>query len=93
MGVIGSPQLMKDKASYRNSALKSNALTNDRQQDSLVGFTPAAILGVGGDEAIHGVLDIMNADVPYDVLRRAMPIHPTVSELIPTMLGELRPAE
>jgi pyruvate/2-oxoglutarate dehydrogenase complex dihydrolipoamide dehydrogenase (E3) component len=53
----------------------------------------AAILGTGGDEAIHGVLDIMNAGVPYDVLERAMPIHPTVSELIPTMLGQMRPAE
>ena len=52
----------------------------------------AAILGTGGDEAIHGVLDMMNADVPYDALQRAVPIHPTVSELIPTMLGELRPA-
>jgi pyruvate/2-oxoglutarate dehydrogenase complex dihydrolipoamide dehydrogenase (E3) component len=53
----------------------------------------AAILGVGGDEAIHGIIDIMNADVPYDVLERAMPIHPTVSELIPTMLGDIRPVE
>jgi pyruvate/2-oxoglutarate dehydrogenase complex dihydrolipoamide dehydrogenase (E3) component len=53
----------------------------------------AAILGVSGDEAIHGVLDIMNADVPYDVLERAVPIHPTVSELIPTMLNGLRPIE
>lgn len=53
----------------------------------------AAILGTGGDEAIHGILDMMNAHVPYDVLQRAMPIHPTVSELIPTMLGDLRPAE
>ena len=53
----------------------------------------AAILGTGGDEAIHGILDIMNADVPCDVLERAVPIHPTVSELIPTMLGELRPIE
>ncbi|HEX5081355.1 MAG TPA: FAD-containing oxidoreductase [Blastocatellia bacterium] len=53
----------------------------------------AAILGTGGDEAIHGILDIMNADVPYDKLERAVPIHPTVSELIPTMLSELRPAE
>src|SRR5262245_47684153 len=51
----------------------------------------AAILGVGGDEAIHGIIDIMNADVPYDTLERAVPIHPTVSELIPTMLGEIRP--
>ena len=49
----------------------------------------AAILGTGGDEAIHGVLDIMNANVTYDVLQRAMPIHPTVSELIPTLLGDM----
>jgi pyruvate/2-oxoglutarate dehydrogenase complex dihydrolipoamide dehydrogenase (E3) component len=53
----------------------------------------AAILGVGGDEAIHGIIDIMNAKVPYDVLERAMHIHPTVSELIPTMLGDIRPVE
>ena len=53
----------------------------------------AAILGTGGDEAIHGVIDVMHADLPYDMLQRAVPIHPTVSELIPTMLGEMRPAE
>jgi pyruvate/2-oxoglutarate dehydrogenase complex dihydrolipoamide dehydrogenase (E3) component len=50
----------------------------------------ASILGTGGDEAIHGILDIMNAGAPYTALRDAVPIHPTVSELIPTMLGELR---
>jgi pyruvate/2-oxoglutarate dehydrogenase complex dihydrolipoamide dehydrogenase (E3) component len=50
----------------------------------------AAILGTGGDEAIHGVVDMMNADRPYDVLQRAVPIHPTVSELIPTVLGEMQ---
>ena len=50
----------------------------------------AAILGVGGDEAIHGVLDTMAAKAPYTTLRRSIPIHPTVSELIPTTLGELR---
>jgi len=49
----------------------------------------AAILGPSGDEAIHGVLDIMNAKAPYTTLQRAMPIHPTVSELIPTVFGEL----
>ena len=53
----------------------------------------AAILGTGGDEAIHGVLDIVNADTPYDVLQRAVPIHPTVSELIPTLLSEMKPAD
>jgi pyruvate/2-oxoglutarate dehydrogenase complex dihydrolipoamide dehydrogenase (E3) component len=50
----------------------------------------AAILGTGGDEAIHGILDIMYANAPYTTLQRAVHIHPTVSELIPTMLGELR---
>ncbi|WP_229681720.1 FAD-containing oxidoreductase [Neoroseomonas lacus] len=52
----------------------------------------AAVLGTGGDEAIHGILDMMNAGASYTTLQRAVPIHPTVSELIPTMLGELTPA-
>ncbi len=51
----------------------------------------AAILGVGGDEAIHCVTDLMYADAPYTVLQRAVHIHPTVAELLPTLLGELEP--
>ncbi|HUI85136.1 MAG TPA: FAD-containing oxidoreductase [Candidatus Binatia bacterium] len=51
----------------------------------------AAILGVGGDEIIHSILDIMYAKAPYTVISRAMHIHPTVSELIPTMLQDLKP--
>jgi len=51
----------------------------------------AAILGVAGDEAIHGILDMMNAAATYPVLQWAVPIHPTVSELIPTVLGDLKP--
>jgi len=51
----------------------------------------ATILGTGGDEAIHCVLDMMYARAPYTVLKKAMHIHPTVSELIPTILGELQP--
>jgi pyruvate/2-oxoglutarate dehydrogenase complex dihydrolipoamide dehydrogenase (E3) component len=51
----------------------------------------AAILGIEGDEIIHSIIDVMYADVPYTVLARAMHIHPTVSELIPTMLGDLKP--
>ncbi len=50
----------------------------------------AAILGVGGDEAIHGLLDMMNARATLDAYIRAVPIHPTVSELIPTVLGEMK---
>nr|WP_282580372.1 FAD-containing oxidoreductase [Sphingomonas faeni] len=51
----------------------------------------AAILGTGGDEAIHGILDMMHADQPVSALRWAVPIHPTVSELIPTLLLGLEP--
>jgi pyruvate/2-oxoglutarate dehydrogenase complex dihydrolipoamide dehydrogenase (E3) component len=51
----------------------------------------AAILGTGGDEVIHSILDVMYAKAPYTLIQRAMHIHPTVSELIPTMLGELQP--
>ncbi len=51
----------------------------------------AAILGVEGDEVIHSILDVMYAKAPYTVISRAMHIHPTVSELIPTMLQDLKP--
>jgi pyruvate/2-oxoglutarate dehydrogenase complex dihydrolipoamide dehydrogenase (E3) component len=51
----------------------------------------ASILGTGGDEVIHCILDVMYAKAPYTVMQRAMHIHPTVSELLPTILGELKP--
>jgi pyruvate/2-oxoglutarate dehydrogenase complex dihydrolipoamide dehydrogenase (E3) component len=51
----------------------------------------AAILGVEGDEAIHGLLDLMYAKAPAWVMQRAVHIHPTVSELIPTVMGDLNP--
>ena len=51
----------------------------------------ASILGVGGDEVIHSLLTLMYAKAPYTVMQRAMFIHPTVSELLPTMLGALKP--
>ncbi|MGD0135587.1 MAG: pyruvate/2-oxoglutarate dehydrogenase complex dihydrolipoamide dehydrogenase, partial [Bryobacteraceae bacterium] len=60
----------------------------DAQTHQILG---AAIIGTGGDEAIHSILDLMYAKAPYTVIQRAMHIHPTVSELIPTMLGELQP--
>ncbi|WGD32128.1 FAD-containing oxidoreductase [Ancylobacter sp. WKF20] len=60
----------------------------DAQTGRILG---AAILGTGGDEAIHGLLDAMNADLPARFFQRAVPIHPTVSELIPTLLADLRP--
>jgi pyruvate/2-oxoglutarate dehydrogenase complex dihydrolipoamide dehydrogenase (E3) component len=51
----------------------------------------ASILGVGGDEAVHSIVDIMYARAPYTTIQRAVHIHPTVSELIPTVLGDLKP--
>ena len=53
----------------------------------------AAILGLTGDEVIHSILDVMYAKAPYTTIQRAVHIHPTVSELVPTMLGELTPLE
>jgi pyruvate/2-oxoglutarate dehydrogenase complex dihydrolipoamide dehydrogenase (E3) component len=60
----------------------------DRETKRILG---ASILGTGGDEVIHCVLDLMYAKAPFTVMQRAVHIHPTVSELLPTMLGELNP--
>lgn len=53
----------------------------------------AAILGIEGDEIIHSIIDMMYADEPYTTIRDAVHIHPTVSELIPTMLETLEPLD
>ena len=65
------------------------SLTADAETRRILG---AAILGTGGDEAIHAVLNLMNAGASVDTLRWAVPIHPTVSELLPTLAGDLAPA-
>lgn len=62
----------------------------DAQTKEILG---AAILGVTGDEVIHSLLDVMYAKAPYTTISRAMHVHPTVSELVPTLLQELRPLE
>jgi len=51
----------------------------------------ASLLCIEGDEIVHSLLDAMAADVSYKTIERAVHIHPTVSELIPTLLGELKP--
>jgi pyruvate/2-oxoglutarate dehydrogenase complex dihydrolipoamide dehydrogenase (E3) component len=51
----------------------------------------ASILGTGGDEAIHCIIDTMYARAPYTNIQRAVHIHPTVSELLPTVFGDLKP--
>lgn len=60
----------------------------DATSDRLLG---AAILGVGGDEAVHGLLYAMQGGVTAETIRRTTPIHPTVAELFPTLMGQLRP--
>jgi pyruvate/2-oxoglutarate dehydrogenase complex dihydrolipoamide dehydrogenase (E3) component len=62
----------------------------DAETKSILG---AALLGIECDEVIHSILDVMYAKAPYTVIQRAMHIHPTVTELIPTLLGDLKPLE
>jgi pyruvate/2-oxoglutarate dehydrogenase complex dihydrolipoamide dehydrogenase (E3) component len=60
----------------------------DRDSKQILG---ASLLGLEGDEVIHCILDVMYAKAPYTVIQRAMHIHPTVSEYIPTMMERLKP--
>jgi pyruvate/2-oxoglutarate dehydrogenase complex dihydrolipoamide dehydrogenase (E3) component len=60
----------------------------DRDSSQILG---SSFLGLAGDEVIHCILGLMYAKAPYTVMQRAMHIHPTVSELIPTMIGQLKP--
>ena len=53
----------------------------------------AVVFGVGGDEMVHSLLDVMYAHAPYTTISRAVHIHPTISELIPTMLQDLKPLD
>lgn len=82
------PMTRVGRAVEKAETLGFMKLVADAETKRILG---AAILGTGGDEAVHGILDMMNADRPIDVLQWAMPIHPTVSELIPTLVGDLRP--
>jgi pyruvate/2-oxoglutarate dehydrogenase complex dihydrolipoamide dehydrogenase (E3) component len=62
----------------------------DAQTKQLLG---AAILGLNGDEVVHALLDVMTAQLPYTAISRTMHIHPTVSELLPTLLQQLKPLQ
>ena len=62
----------------------------DRDSKLIVG---ASLLGLAGDEVVHSILDLMYAGAPYTVLERAMHIHPTVSEFLPTMMQDLKPLQ
>jgi pyruvate/2-oxoglutarate dehydrogenase complex dihydrolipoamide dehydrogenase (E3) component len=82
------PMTRVGRAVEKNETLGFMKIIADAHTQRILG---AAILGVNGDEAIHGILDLMNADQPYTTLQWAVPIHPTVSELLPTLVNGLQP--
>ena len=88
--IVVSKRLMSSvgRALERGETRGLMKLVADAKTKQIIG---AAILGVEGDEAIHGILNAINMRTPYDALKWAVPIHPTVSELIPTLIGGLRP--
>jgi pyruvate/2-oxoglutarate dehydrogenase complex dihydrolipoamide dehydrogenase (E3) component len=87
-----STMAMKDvtRAYERGEAKGFMKILVDRDSKQILG---ASFLGFEGDEVIHCVLDIMYAEAPYTVVQRAMHIHPTVSEFIPTMMDRLKPLQ
>jgi pyruvate/2-oxoglutarate dehydrogenase complex dihydrolipoamide dehydrogenase (E3) component len=88
--VLIATMAMKDVARAREKGETKGFMKVlvDRDTKQILG---ASVLGTGGDEAIHCIIDLMYAKAPYTVMQRAVHIHPTVSELIPTMLRNLAP--
>jgi pyruvate/2-oxoglutarate dehydrogenase complex dihydrolipoamide dehydrogenase (E3) component len=87
--LIGSrPMTQVGRAVEKGETLGFMKVVVDAETQNILG---AAILGTEGDEAIHGILDTMYAKANYRTLQRGVHIHPTVSELIPTLLGQLKP--
>jgi pyruvate/2-oxoglutarate dehydrogenase complex dihydrolipoamide dehydrogenase (E3) component len=85
---VGSrPMTRVNRAVEKGEAQGLMKIVVDDKSNEILG---AAILGIGGDEAIHGVIDTMSAKAPFTTLRDTVHIHPTVSELIPTILAELK---
>ena len=81
------PMSRVGRAVEKGETLGLLKLVADADTDQVLG---AAFLGVGGDEAVYGVLDAMNMEATTEKLRWAVPIHPTVGELVPTLIGDLR---
>ncbi|RAL95361.1 MULTISPECIES: FAD-containing oxidoreductase [Agrobacterium] len=81
------PMSRVGRAVEKGETLGLMKLVADAETDRILG---AAFLGVGGDEAVYGVLDAINLGATTEELRWAVPIHPTVGELVPTLIGDLR---
>jgi pyruvate/2-oxoglutarate dehydrogenase complex dihydrolipoamide dehydrogenase (E3) component len=82
------PMTRVNRAVEKGESLGFMKVLVDAESKKILG---ASLLGVGCDEAIHSLLDIMYAGAPYTTIQRAVHIHPTVSELLPTILGDLKP--
>ena len=78
------------RAVERSETLGFMKVVVDADTDRILG---ASLLGVNGDEAVHSILDAMAAGSTATALARTVHIHPTVSELIPTLMGSLQPAK
>jgi pyruvate/2-oxoglutarate dehydrogenase complex dihydrolipoamide dehydrogenase (E3) component len=76
------------RARERGETLGFMKVLVDARDKKILG---AALLGIAGDEVVHAILDVMAAGAPHTAISRTMHIHPTVSEYLPTMLGELKP--
>ena len=88
VAVSKRPMSRVGRANERGETKGFMKIVADAETQEILG---AAFLGIEGDEAIHGIIDAMNAGTTYPVLQWSVPIHPTVSELIPTIIGDLKP--
>jgi pyruvate/2-oxoglutarate dehydrogenase complex dihydrolipoamide dehydrogenase (E3) component len=89
--LIGTmPMTRVGRARERSETQGFMKILVDAQTKRILG---AAILGIGGDEVVQSMLDVMYMDAPYTVIQNAVHIHPTVTELLPTLLGDLRPLD
>ncbi|NKI72239.1 FAD-containing oxidoreductase [Collimonas pratensis] len=87
--LVGTMQMARvGRARERSETQGYMSVLVDAETKKILG---AILLGIEGDEVIHSLLDVMYSDAPYTVIQRAMHIHPTVSELVPTLLQDLTP--
>jgi pyruvate/2-oxoglutarate dehydrogenase complex dihydrolipoamide dehydrogenase (E3) component len=84
------PMTRVGRARERSETLGFMKVIVDAQSRTILG---AALLGLNGDEVVHSILDVMYAKAPCTVISRAVHIHPTVAELIPTLLQTLTPLQ
>jgi pyruvate/2-oxoglutarate dehydrogenase complex dihydrolipoamide dehydrogenase (E3) component len=86
--MIGTIEMKRvSRAFEKGETLGFMKILADKASQQILG---ASFLGLSGDEAVHSILDLMYANAPYTVLQKAVHIHPTVSEYIPVMIGNLR---